>query len=153
MLTLISIFSQNMDSLRSKFKHSKVFILWFLNTDKLVKKNSAAPCTFNLLVCITQKMSNISSKGPSSSERDSFLWRKDFARNVRRLLWVFREYMHKPCIYRYTYRYVHKYINVYVCIYISISIYLYIYIYKRRGFLTGVILKYFSSYFSASFSC
>ena len=25
-------------SLRSKFKHSKVFILWFLNTDKLVKK-------------------------------------------------------------------------------------------------------------------
>ena len=25
-------------SLRSKFKHSKVFILWFLNTDKLVEK-------------------------------------------------------------------------------------------------------------------
>ena len=25
-------------NLRSKFKHSKVFILWFLNTDKLVKK-------------------------------------------------------------------------------------------------------------------
>ena len=25
-------------SLRSKFKYSKVFIIWFLNTDKLVKK-------------------------------------------------------------------------------------------------------------------
>ena len=34
-------------SLRSKLKHSKVFILWFLNTDKLlVKKNSAVPRIF-----------------------------------------------------------------------------------------------------------
>ena len=39
-------------SLRSKFKHSKVFILRFLNTDKLLKKNSAASRIFNLLVCI-----------------------------------------------------------------------------------------------------
>ena len=39
-------------SLRSKFKHSKVSFLVFLNTDKLVKKISAAPRSFNLLVCI-----------------------------------------------------------------------------------------------------
>ena len=34
-------------SLRSKFKHSKVFILWFLNTDKMVKNKQAAPRILN----------------------------------------------------------------------------------------------------------
>ena len=33
-------------SLRSKFKHSKVFMLWFLNTNNLVKKNSTVPRIF-----------------------------------------------------------------------------------------------------------
>ena len=40
-------------SLIPLYKASKVFILWFLNTDKLVKKdNSAVPRIFNLLDCI-----------------------------------------------------------------------------------------------------
>ena len=44
---LISIFSQNMDEFENQFKHSKVFILWYLNTDKMVKKKTRLHLVFS----------------------------------------------------------------------------------------------------------